>query len=80
MGSITERIVLFEKSSPKIAYVYMLVGHLLMVMMWAGFKYLMNGGIDSNQILYVRGIMVFLFNAYVLNKAKIPLYPKDQNA
>lgn len=48
MGSITERLVLFEKSSPKIAYVYMLIGHLLMVIMWAAFKSMMNADIDSN--------------------------------
>jgi len=75
MVSITESLVLLEKSSPKVAYVYMLIGHLLMVIMWAAFKSMMNVNIDSNQILYVRGIMVFLFNGYILKQAKIPLYP-----
>lgn len=58
----------------------MLFGHLLMVIMWAMFKGMMDNNVDSNQILYVRGLMVFLFNAYLLKKLKHPFYPKNEAA
>ncbi|KAL4454554.1 hypothetical protein ABPG74_021759 [Tetrahymena malaccensis] len=77
---ILEKLSILEKEHSRIAYIYVLIGHFMMVFQWAIFKLLNNYHFDPNQILYIRGIMVFLFNLYWIQKYKHKMYPENEGA
>lgn len=81
LGFIVDKLQALENNGEgKIAYVYALFGHFTMILMWAMFKTLMNDHFDFNQILYIRGVLLILFNSYVLKILKHDMYPVNQSA
>jgi hypothetical protein len=46
--SISDRICAFEKENKKVAYVYICIGHFLLVGMWSMFKAIASYHIDPN--------------------------------